>query len=353
MTRRPRISQTARVLAVCLVMVMLAPATAWATPESELPLQERVALFQGRIDTLNRDLEITAEELNSAAGRLAEIQQTLATREAQLEKTREEYQANREALDARVRGAYRQGPLDYLELLLGSSDIPSLINKYEFIMRTSDAQRSDAAAVTERKQKLENEVIALRNEELRARAIEFELKARNVEMEHRKAEYQQLFDTASAEVLRGYENNQARQRTADSQSLADLLSGDYTIEPGGVVETALHYRGVPYVWGGESVRGMDCSGLVLFVFKQHGVSLPHYSGAQYKLGLPVPASQLKPGDVVFFGSPVHHVGIYAGGEYFIHAPTFGDVVKVSKLTVMRDYVGARRYAWTPRVSPPL
>ncbi len=333
--------------------MLLAPASASATPESDLPIEERVALFQSRIDTLNQDLEITAEELNSAAGRLAEIQQTLATRESQLEKTREEYQANRAALDARIRGAYRQGPLDYLELLLGSRDIPSLIDKYEYILRTSDAERADAANVTERKQKLENEVVALRTEELKARAIEFELEARNAEMEHRKAEYQQLFDTASSEVLRGYESNQARQRVADSQSLADLLSGDYTIEPGGVVETALHYRGIPYVWGGESTSGMDCSGLVLFVFKQHGVILPHYSGAQFNLGLPVPTSQLKPGDVVFFGSPVHHVGIYAGGAYFIHAPTFGDVVKVSKLSVMGDYVGARRYAWTPRVAPPL
>lgn len=333
--------------------MLLAPATAYAAPESDLPLEERVALFQGRIDTLNQNLEITAEELNSATGRLADIQQTLATRETQLEKTREEYQANRAALDARIRGVYRQGPLDYLELLLGSRDIPALVEKYEFIMRTSEAQRSDAAAVAERKKKLEDEVVALRNEELKARAIEFELEARNAEMEHRKTEYQQLFDTASAEVLRGYQSNQARQRTADSQSLADLISGDYTIEPGGVVETALHYRGVPYVWGGESTSGMDCSGLVLFVFKQHGVILPHYSGAQFNLGLPVPTSQLQPGDVVFFGSPVHHVGIYAGGEYFIHAPTFGDVVKVSKLRVMGDYVGARRYAWTPRVSSPL
>jgi cell wall-associated NlpC family hydrolase len=62
---------------------------------------------------------------------------------------------------------------------------------------------------------------------------------------------------------------------------------------------------------------------------------------------------LAPGDVVFFGSPIHHVGMYIGGGYFLHAPRTGDFVKISKLSGRHDYAGARRYPWKYRTAPPL
>ena len=119
------------------------------------------------------------------------------------------------------------------------------------------------------------------------------------------------------------------------------------------METALAYHGVPYLWGGATPAGLDCSGLVLYVFKQHGVDLPHYSGSQFQLGLHVDPSQIIAGDVVFFGSPVHHVGIYIGGGYFIHAPKTGDFVKISRLSDRSDLAGVRRYPWIPGVGRPL
>ncbi|MDX6488632.1 MAG: peptidoglycan DL-endopeptidase CwlO, partial [Gaiellaceae bacterium] len=106
---------------------------------------------------------------------------------------------------------------------------------------------------------------------------------------------------------------------------------------------AMRYLGVAYVWGGASPSGFDCSGLVMYVFAQLGISLPHYAAAQYGFGTPVPADQLQPGDLVFFDG-LGHVGIYIGGGQMIHAPHTGDVVKVSSLTgwYASTYVGARR-----------
>jgi cell wall-associated NlpC family hydrolase len=122
-----------------------------------------------------------------------------------------------------------------------------------------------------------------------------------------------------------------------------------------VVDIALKYLGVPYVWGGASPAGFDCSGLCVYVYAQIGISLPRTSAAQFQAGAHIPPDRLdllRPGDLVFFGtdgdpSRVHHVGIYAGDGNYIHAPQMGDVVKVSSLTERiasrKDYVGASRF----------
>jgi cell wall-associated NlpC family hydrolase len=105
---------------------------------------------------------------------------------------------------------------------------------------------------------------------------------------------------------------------------------------------ALRYLGTRYVWGGASPAGFDCSGLVMYVYAQLGISLPHYAAAQYQYGAPVAADQLQPGDLVFFDG-LNHVGIYIGGGQMVHAPHTGDVVKISPLSEFgAGYVGARR-----------
>src|SRR5436309_7373633 len=110
-----------------------------------------------------------------------------------------------------------------------------------------------------------------------------------------------------------------------------LTTGDTTAgaaSGSAVVDTALSYQGVPYRWGGESPDGFDCSGLVQHVFARHGVTLPRVAKDQAQAGSPVALSDLQPGDLVFFGSPVDHVGINAGGGKMVAAPHTGDVVKL-------------------------
>lgn len=97
-----------------------------------------------------------------------------------------------------------------------------------------------------------------------------------------------------------------------------------------VVADAKRYLGVPYVWGGESTSGMDCSGLVQQTFSDLGVSLPRVAADQQKVGTPVASlAQAQPGDLLFFGQPAYHVAIYAGNNQLIEAPEPGKNVQLT------------------------
>lgn len=114
-----------------------------------------------------------------------------------------------------------------------------------------------------------------------------------------------------------------------------------------VLEYAAQFLGTPYVYGGSSPSGFDCSGFTSYVFKNTVGSIPRVAQAQYDATTRVSRDDLLPGDLVFFGSStssISHVGIYVGSNQFIHAPSTGDVVKYSSLTgsYATRYQGAGR-----------
>ena len=110
-----------------------------------------------------------------------------------------------------------------------------------------------------------------------------------------------------------------------------------------VVKYAKHFLGVPYVWGGSSPRGFDCSGFVRYVYAHFGVGLAHSSYSQFSSGRRVSRGGLEPGDLVFFNG-LGHVGIYIGGGRFIHAPHTGTRVSIASLGggYGGEFDGARR-----------
>ena len=108
------------------------------------------------------------------------------------------------------------------------------------------------------------------------------------------------------------------------------------------VQIANHLTGTPYRWGGASPRaGFDCSGLVRYVYGKVGIDLPHHAASQYGRGRRIARGSLRAGDLVFF-SGLGHVGIYAGGGKFIHAPRRGTTVRWSRLSSHGSYYGATR-----------
>jgi cell wall-associated NlpC family hydrolase len=133
-------------------------------------------------------------------------------------------------------------------------------------------------------------------------------------------------------------------RSVHSRSLVARALARAAHERTSVVRYARRFLGVRYTWGGTSpASGFDCSGFTRYVFAHFGVSLPHYTFAQFDRGRAVSRRSLRPGDLVFFDG-VGHVGLYIGSGRFIHAPHSGSRVSVARLAggYAASFAGARR-----------
>jgi cell wall-associated NlpC family hydrolase len=263
-----------------------------------------------------------------------------------------------------------------MEILLGSRNLDELLERLDTAERVSthdthvlDQVKGFRAQVQSRSEQLAR----ARAEQERVVAARAAAKR---DIEARLRQRQSLLNSIRGEIARLEREERARQAELERQARARLRaqeaaaaersttpaasepaaapeSAPQVDEPtsaapparyGGVVGIAMRYLGVPYKWGGASPStGFDCSGFTMYVYAQVGVSLPHYTGAQWAMGSPVSRSDLQAGDLVFFNG-LGHMGIYIGGGSFIHAPHTGDVVKISSMSgwYAQTYVGARR-----------
>ncbi len=322
-------------------------------------LERRQAMldqFLAQLDALDRELALAAEAYNAAVDRLEATKNRVAVAQEDLVHAEEAYEIQNELLGKRATSIYKHGGFAAIELVLEAKNLADFMARIKFLNTLGLADAEVAKSLLAQKELVEQTAERLKNAESEAEALEFELRARQIEIMLRIQERQQMLADAQIELLELLDEEAARRQAEESELLRQILSGasdaGIVIEPNSPIETALAYHGIPYLWGGKTPAGFDCSGLVFWVFKQHGVVLPHYSGSQFLMGERVAPAALQPGDVVFFGSPIHHVGIYMGADYFIHAPRTGDFVRMARLSARRDYAGARRYDWVPRVGAP-
>lgn len=174
-----------------------------------------------------------------------------------------------------------------------------------------------------------------------------DLAAKRGDLQQRAARSKALFDRLSSSERQAFLSSQPQEtqprasrsepRVVDPPPANVPVSGRAAV----AVAAARAQLGKPYVWAADGPGSFDCSGLTMYAWGQAGVSLPHSSGMQINSGTRVSRSELKPGDLVFYGSPIHHVAMYVGGGQVIHAPQSGDVVKYASIDMM-SYAGATR-----------
>ena len=342
---------------------MAAPA-AHATPGSISSKQAQAQGVLAQIQGLDANLERAVDAYNLANDKLGQIESDLRENKLELRLARKNLRRSQEQLSTRLVQMYTAGNENTgLDVLLGASSIDDLISRIDTMNRVSDQStevlrqvKVYRAAVKQRRTRLQNAHV--QQEELVA-----ERSAQKASIEGQLAERQQLLSSIKDQIADMQAAEQAQQAELAAQARARLQTAGATVldasagavvDPpatyapppskyGGVVGIAMQYLGTPYVWGGASPAGFDCSGFVMYVFAQIGVSLPHNAAAQYGYGMPVSRDQLQPGDLVFFNG-LGHDGIYIGGGQFIHSPHTGDVVKISSISgwYASTWVGARR-----------
>jgi cell wall-associated NlpC family hydrolase len=352
-------------IAVAAACVVAGSATGDPAVSSKRAQAEQV---MGQIQQLDSDLQRAKNAYESASAKLGGIEHSLTINKVALRAARTNLVKSQAALGQRLYAIYTtRDEQSTLAVLLGAQSIEDLVSRIETVQSVS----SQDVAVMNQVASFKHEVTLHRKQLVQARVDQKRLVAQRsaarASISSRLARQQRLLASVKGEIARLIQMQNARQlalaraataslSTSQEQqaaALADTAVGatastpDGSVAPpsqyGGVVGIAMKYLGVPYVWGGASPSGFDCSGLIAYAYGQLGVSLPHYTGAQWTLGVAVSRSDLQPGDLVFFNG-LGHAGIYIGGNQMIHAPHSGDVVKISSLTGWYDqtYVGARR-----------
>jgi peptidoglycan DL-endopeptidase CwlO len=344
---------------------------ATAEPASVSSKQAQAESVMAQIQALDGSLEHAVDAYNLANERLDAIRGDLKENRVNLRIAAENLGTAQKVLAARMVAIYTTDQRDStLDVLVGSRSLEDLLDGLETVSRVSEQDSAVLTDVTRFRADMRRARARLRHARDRQAELVAERAAHKASIESKLSERQQMLSSIKSEIATIRAAEQRRQAELERQARARLnapqpmipelaaapsSSSSPSSDPpsalpsapaakyGGVVGIAMQYLGIPYVYGGASPSGFDCSGFVMYVYAQVGVSLPHNAAAQYGHGTPVDRSQLQPGDLVFFNG-LGHNGIYIGGGSFIHSPHTGDVVKISSLSgwYASTWVGARR-----------
>jgi cell wall-associated NlpC family hydrolase len=379
MTRSRKRQAPALLLALtALAAVVLGGATsATANPTISGKRAQAQAILD-QIRQMDSELSQAIESYNYANVELGRIDGDLRSNGKHLVVARKSLVVAQKHIAKRLRALYIHGGSGgAVEVILGAQSLDDLLNRLDVAEAVGAQDTAVLRDVKRYRTEVQTRRERLRSARERQSAVVASRASTKRSIEGQLAERQRLLASVEDEiaVLEAEERRrqaaiqaQARARLAAQQAAAeqaafaqaqasqattvqeiappssDLVASVPDARYGGVVGIAMQYLGVPYVWGGMSPGGFDCSGLISYVYAQVGVSLPHHAASQFNYGVAVDRSQLQAGDLVFFDG-LGHAGIYIGGDQFIHAPHTGDVVKISSLNdswYASGWVGARR-----------
>ena len=372
------------ILATCLVALVAALPTQ-AAPKQEIASKRAQAEeVRRQLAELGAQLEPAIERYNKSVAELKQVNAEIAFNQKQIKVTEANLRVTQVELDAKLEQSYRVGEPDLLASVLSQQSLSQILAVTDLFDRSQHQAADMIGGLQKTKKSLTRQKQDLQVAQDRAAALKADRAAEKKRIDAGIAQSQELVAGLEGEIQQLIQEEAARQEQLRREALAALAAqqaetnapgndvaiggsvadtatadaGSTDAAPAAVAEApinlpptdgsigaqavsiAMQYLGVPYVWGGSSPGGFDCSGLTSYVYAQLGIGLSHYTGSQWNEGTRVPADQLLPGDLVFFHSDLHHMGMYIGNGQMIHAPQTGDVVKIAPL--MDAYAGAVR-----------
>ncbi|MCL2654290.1 MAG: NlpC/P60 family protein [Coriobacteriia bacterium] len=392
-----------RALVAILILSLLmggfafTPAVQAAPTSAEIDsLQQQASAAQGKLDALSTEMESASEDYYQAQTKTEKTKQQIVKTEQELAVSQEKLSSYQGQLNLRAEATYRNGDDSFLNIVLGASSFQDFLTRFDYIMRVSQKDAELIQNVRAAKSTIEHTKYTLEQQkaaEEKQQQVELDNLTRVQGLIATQKTYVGSLNTQVKDALAARQKalaEEARRRAAAAAAKAAAeaaaqrdreQSGTGASSGGGsdgggsdgggygsgallrkfdpsvlgaahpeVVTIARKYLGIPYVWGGTTPNGFDCSGLVMYCYRQIGISLPRTSREQYWVGAYIPATRrdlLKPGDLLFFAtdvsdpSTIHHVTIYSGHGMMIEAPYTG--ANVREVSSYRSgFIGAVR-----------
>jgi peptidoglycan DL-endopeptidase CwlO len=364
-------------LAALAAAVAATVARAHSTPEIRAQqAHQREVLAE--VSQIGNQLQVAEDRAWKAQQQLQLVHQSLQQNEYRLHVAQRNLRASQKRLESRLYSLYVDGSPSTVEVLAGAHSLKQLINRAESAEVLSNQDAALGTQALQYEQSVQERERQLKTLEAKRAATARELNAEKQQKASELGREKQLLASIHTTISHLQEQEAARERAeraaaeerlrqelaaqraaeqaaaAQAQQTQQAPSPTTSIVPAPVsvpvvgtggaghpqaASIALQYLGVPYVWGGASPSGFDCSGLVMYVYAQLGISLPHYTVAQWNATEPIASPA--PGDLVFFNG-LGHVGIYIGNGEFVDAPHTGAVVRIDHLSGFGGYDGARR-----------
>lgn len=317
-------------------------------------IEGKISAIDNEIGKINSDISSTNKKITDSQAKISQEQQRLAAAEEQI-------QAEQKIYEQRIKAMYMSNAnMQYFDVVLNSKSFSDLIDNVENIKNLIEYDNNIISNIDKQKQNIDKQKKALEADNSTLQKLQNQNQNKLADLNAKKSEQDKLMASEKAEEDKHKGEMQKIQSAMDEEKkklqalvvpAKPINNNNNPVNPSpspsgsvsglAVVKLASQYIGVPYVWGGTSPSGFDCSGLVQYVYGRLGISLPRTSEEQVGSGSPVTGS-LQPGDLLFFEPEADgpaHVGIYAGDNTFIEAPHTGANVR---LMPVRAYCAARR-----------
>lgn len=279
------------------------------------------------IQSCDSKIEYKMTKLNELKEQIAQKEEEIKENEESISRAEDKIEERDKALSDRmkqiqVNGGLETTTLTYIDALLNSGNVLEAIEKVKLINQICTTDKKLISEAKDAKQNLTSikEKIEKENEELQKSKDVLEAEIKKLEDDKTK-----LLDYIKA--------NSNLLDLSTSNIVPITLPSDMSEDAKALITEAQKYLGIPYLWGGTTPAGFDCSGYMQYIFAAQGINLPRVSQDQESYAEPITIAEIKPGDLVFNQkSNATHVGMYIGNDMYIHAPHTGDVIKISQLS---------------------